>query len=168
MIVCCVGAGLVVPDVPLEETEILRSEATKHGIELVWFCLSAFFSHHAGLHLLNWLLWHCHTDNGMPVKPDLFIQSLATLKLRFKKKKTIWTSTITFIPACLLMNLLWRPIIFFLRVFCFCDFVSILLGSTYYTNHPNRENEGHCGSFWRLYLPCKWSYSSNAILANLP
>ncbi|XP_078179337.1 tryptophan synthase alpha chain-like [Carex rostrata] len=27
--------GLVVPDVPLEETEILRSEASKHGIELV-------------------------------------------------------------------------------------------------------------------------------------
>ncbi|CAN0898257.1 Tryptophan synthase alpha chain [Linum grandiflorum] len=27
--------GLVVPDVPLEETEILRAEAVKHGIELV-------------------------------------------------------------------------------------------------------------------------------------
>ncbi|KAJ3688116.1 hypothetical protein LUZ61_017280 [Rhynchospora tenuis] len=27
--------GLVVPDVPLEETEILRSEAARHGIELV-------------------------------------------------------------------------------------------------------------------------------------
>lgn len=27
--------GLVVPDVPLEETEILRTEAAKHGIELV-------------------------------------------------------------------------------------------------------------------------------------
>jgi tryptophan synthase alpha chain len=35
-------AGLVVPDVPLEETEILRKEATKNGIELV--CLP---------HLLN-------------------------------------------------------------------------------------------------------------------
>ncbi|CAN1766317.1 Tryptophan synthase alpha chain, partial [Linum perenne] len=28
-------AGLVVPDVPLEETELLRTEAVKHGIELV-------------------------------------------------------------------------------------------------------------------------------------
>jgi hypothetical protein len=35
MVLCCVGSGLVVPDVPLEETEILRSEAAKHGIELV-------------------------------------------------------------------------------------------------------------------------------------
>lgn len=33
--VCCdYGAGLVVPDVPLEETDILRIEAAKHGIEL--------------------------------------------------------------------------------------------------------------------------------------
>lgn len=31
-------AGLVVPDVPLEETEILRTEAKKNGIELV--CLT--------------------------------------------------------------------------------------------------------------------------------
>ena len=31
-------AGLVVPDVPLEETETLRTEAKKHGIELV--CLT--------------------------------------------------------------------------------------------------------------------------------
>lgn len=28
-------AGLVVPDVPLEETEVLRKEAAKSGIELV-------------------------------------------------------------------------------------------------------------------------------------
>jgi len=28
-------AGLVVPDVPLEETKTLREEAKKHGIELV-------------------------------------------------------------------------------------------------------------------------------------
>lgn len=28
-------AGLVVPDVPLEETEVLRKEAVKHNIELV-------------------------------------------------------------------------------------------------------------------------------------
>ena len=34
-------AGLVVPDVPLEETEILRREASKHGIELV--CLPLIF-----------------------------------------------------------------------------------------------------------------------------
>jgi len=27
--------GLVVPDVPLEETKTLREEAKKHGIELV-------------------------------------------------------------------------------------------------------------------------------------
>jgi hypothetical protein len=34
MVSCDYGAGLVVPDVPLEETEILRNEAAKHGIEL--------------------------------------------------------------------------------------------------------------------------------------
>lgn len=33
----CVLSGLVVPDVPLEETEILRREASKHNIELVGF-----------------------------------------------------------------------------------------------------------------------------------
>lgn len=31
--------GLVVPDVPLEETEILRKEAVKHNIELVCFLI---------------------------------------------------------------------------------------------------------------------------------
>lgn len=35
-------AGLVVPDVPLEETETLRMEAKKKGIELV--CFSYFIS----------------------------------------------------------------------------------------------------------------------------
>lgn len=31
-------SGLVVPDVPLEETEMLRKEAARHNIELVSFC----------------------------------------------------------------------------------------------------------------------------------
>ena len=34
MVCCYYGVGLVVPDVPLEETENLRTEAAKHGIEL--------------------------------------------------------------------------------------------------------------------------------------
>jgi hypothetical protein len=34
MVSCDYDAGLVVPDVPLEETGILRIEAAKHGIEL--------------------------------------------------------------------------------------------------------------------------------------
>lgn len=34
-------AGLVVPDVPLEETEVLRKEAAKNGIELVCLPLSS-------------------------------------------------------------------------------------------------------------------------------
>jgi hypothetical protein len=37
-------AGLVVPDVPLEETEILRKEAKKNGIELVCLPLSLIYS----------------------------------------------------------------------------------------------------------------------------
>jgi tryptophan synthase alpha subunit len=37
-------AGLVVPDVPLEETEILRKEAKKYGIELVCLPLSLIYS----------------------------------------------------------------------------------------------------------------------------
>ena len=32
-------AGLVVPDVPLEETAVLREEAVKYNIELVIFFL---------------------------------------------------------------------------------------------------------------------------------
>lgn len=31
--------GLVVPDVPLEETEFLRKEALNNSIELVYFCI---------------------------------------------------------------------------------------------------------------------------------
>lgn len=37
--------GLVVPDVPLEETEILRKEAAKKSIELVHLFLAFLFSH---------------------------------------------------------------------------------------------------------------------------
>lgn len=37
--------GLVVPDVPLEETEILRKEALKNNIELV--CFSIIFPMHS-------------------------------------------------------------------------------------------------------------------------
>lgn len=36
-LIFCSFTGLVVPDVPLEETEILRKEATKYKIELVCF-----------------------------------------------------------------------------------------------------------------------------------
>jgi hypothetical protein len=36
-------AGLVVPDVPLEETQILRTEAKKKGIELVSLSTFEFF-----------------------------------------------------------------------------------------------------------------------------
>jgi hypothetical protein len=35
-------AGLVVPDVPLEETKTLREEAKKNGIELVCLLLKLF------------------------------------------------------------------------------------------------------------------------------
>lgn len=59
-----IGAGLVVPDVPLEETEILRSEASKHGIELVPFLSVFCISHHTrtGLAELNTeaLITTCH------------------------------------------------------------------------------------------------------------
>lgn len=37
-------SGLVVPDVPLEETEILRKEALKNKIELVSFSKQFFYS----------------------------------------------------------------------------------------------------------------------------
>lgn len=36
-------AGLVVPDVPLEETESLRKEAIKHNIELVCLLIDIIF-----------------------------------------------------------------------------------------------------------------------------
>lgn len=51
-------AGLVVPDVPLEETEILRTEAKKNGIELV--CLPLKFSLTLFLNF-KWISLYCYS-----------------------------------------------------------------------------------------------------------
>jgi hypothetical protein len=49
-------AGLVVPDVPLEETDILRSEAAKNNLELVG-PISYYNVHFNLLHFSHLLSW---------------------------------------------------------------------------------------------------------------
>ena len=66
-------AGLVVPDVPLEETEILRKEAVKNKIELVWFsCLIVHilpFRYLNGLGLALQIVMCMFTSDELPAFP---------------------------------------------------------------------------------------------------
>jgi len=55
-------AGLVVPDVPLEESEFLRTEAKKNGIELVCQANLKFSFYFVNLWISNVYILHYIVD----------------------------------------------------------------------------------------------------------